>query len=557
MNFFTMSIFGTIIVTTLMILIYVYLYVLYRERYIGYWIVSWGFLLLRTVLFDSGMLDWMQSIAGFTIYQMLTFSALIVFIRSIHLFIDKPLVKWWLYSAIGTSLLTFIFTIMQLPMVYKLFPLAWFAGITGIWLSITFMRQAKLNRISKQILGSTFILWGLHSLDMPFLIDVAWFAPWGYFIDSILRLLIAMSTLLVYFEKARADLVSKEAQYRLLAENAIDIIYRYRLLPEAKFEYVSPAVFPITGYTPEEYYADAKLLFNLIHPDDSSQFYHFANKQSSTDAFPLTFRLIRKDQRMIWIEKTCVPIYANDGEIQVLEGNIRDITSRKHLEQVASRADRLNMVGEMAASVAHEIRNPMTTVRGYLQLLVSKKEFSHYQDRFELMIGELDRTNTIIREYLCLAKDKRSDLKCCCLNSIVKSLFPLMQADAIASAIDITHDLAEIPELYLDENEIRQLLLNLVRNGLEAMSSGGNLTIRTFMDKSKVVLSVSDQGSGVPEHILNNLGTPFLTTKDNGTGLGLPICYRIAHRHQADIKAETSAQGTTFFVRFSLPITPI
>ncbi|KYZ77973.1 PAS domain-containing sensor histidine kinase [Anaerosporomusa subterranea] len=557
MNFFTMSIFGTIIVTTLMILIFVYLYALYRERYIGYWIVSWGFLLLRTVLFDSGMLDWMQSIAWFTIYQMLTFSALIVFIWSIHLFIDKPLVKWWIYSGLGASLLTFIFTIIQLPIAYKLLPPAWFAGITGIWLSITFMRQLKLNRISKQILGSTFILWGLHSLDMPFLIDVAWFAPWGYFIDSILRLLIAMSTLLVYFEKTRADLVSKEAQYRLLAENSADIIYRYRLLPEAKFEYVSPAVFPITGYTPEEYYADAKLLFNLIHPDDSSQFYHFFNNKSSTDTFPLSFRLIRKDQRMIWIEQTCVPIYANDGKIQVLEGNIRDITSRKHLEQIASRVDRLNTVGEMAASVAHEIRNPMTTVRGYLQLLVSKKEFSHYQDRFELMIQELDRTNTIIREYLCLAKDKRSDLKCCCLNSIVKSLFPLMQADAIASAIDITHDLDEIPELYLDENEIRQLLLNLVRNGLEAMSSGGSLNIRTFMDKNKVILSVSDQGSGVPEHILNNLGTPFLTTKDNGTGLGLPMCYRIAHRHQADIKVETSFQGTTFFVGFSLPTAPI
>ncbi|MDF2500484.1 MAG: sasA 14 [Anaerosporomusa subterranea] len=557
MDFFTMAIFGATIGTILMILIYIYLYATYRERYIGYLIVSWGFLLLRTILFDSGMLDWMQSTAGFTIYQILTLNALILFIWGIHLIIDKPLVKWWIYSALGASLLSFVFTIMQLPIAYKLFPPAWLAGVTGIWLSITFMRQLKLNRMSKKILGFAYILWSIHSLDMPFLINVAWFAPWGYLIESILRLIVAIGTLLVYFEKTRADLVSKEAQYRLLAENSVDIIYRYRLLPEAKFEYVSPAVFPITGYTPEEHYADAKLLFNLIHPDDSSQFYLFFNNQSSADTFPLSFRLIRKDQRMIWIEQTCVPIYDSDGKIQVLEGNIRDITSRKHLEQIASRVDRLNTVGEMAASVAHEIRNPMTTVRGYLQLLVNKKEFSHYQDRFALMIQELDRTNTIIREYLCLAKDKRSDLKCCCLNSIVKSLFPLMQADAIASAIDITHDLAEIPELYLDENEIRQLLLNLVRNGLEAMSSGGSLNIRTFMDKNKVVLSVSDQGSGVPEHILNNLGTPFLTTKDNGTGLGLPMCYRIAHRHQADIKVETSVQGTTFFVRFSLPTAPI
>jgi PAS domain S-box-containing protein len=440
---------------------------------------------------------------------------------------------------------------MHLPFFYQLLPSTCFGGFTGIWLGVTFMRHLELNSISKFLLGYGFMLWGLHFLDMPFLIQVPWFLPWGYLIESFLRLIVALATLLVYFEKTRADLVNKESQYRLLAENAVDIIYRYRLLPTAKFEYISPSIFSSTGYTPEEYYADPNLLFNLIHPEDSSLFYHFINKPTQPDHIPHSFRLTRKDQNTIWIEQTCVPIYTNDGKLLALEGIIRDVTSRKDLEQIALRVDRLNTVGEMAASVAHEIRNPMTTVRGYLQLLTNKKEFSHYQDRFELMIGELDRTNTIIREYLCLAKDKRADLKSCCLNTIIKSLLPLIQADAIASSVAITHDLVEIPELQLDENEIRQLLLNLVRNGLEAMSSGGSLAIRTFMDKDKIVLSVSDQGSGIPEHILDNLGKPFLTTKDNGTGLGLPMCYRIAHKHQADIKVETSSQGTTFFVRFS------
>jgi PAS domain S-box-containing protein len=415
------------------------------------------------------------------------------------------------------------------------------------------MRHLELNSLSKFLLGYGFILWGIHFLDMPFLIEVPWFLPWGYLIESFLRLIVALATLLVYFEKTRADLVKKEAQYRLLAENAVDIIYRYRLLPTAKFEYISPSIFSSTGYTPEEYYTDATLLFRLIHPDDSAIFYHFITNPDQSNHFAHSFRLTRKDQNTIWIEQTCVPIYDKYSKLQALEGIIRDVTSRKSLEQIALRVDRLNTVGEMAASVAHEIRNPMTTVRGYLQLLMNKQEFSRYQDRFELMIGELDRTNTIIREYLYLAKDKRADLKSCSLNTIIKSLLPLIQADAIASAVAVTHTLAEIPELYLDENEIRQLLLNLVRNGLEAMPSGGSLDIRTFIKADKVVLSVSDQGAGIPEHILTNLGKPFLTTKDNGTGLGLPMCYRIAHRHQADIQVETSDHGTIFFVRFSLP----
>lgn len=552
MDYFTISIFSSIIGTALMILIYTYLYVVYRERYFGFWILSWLLLFLRNIFFDSGILDWMQSIVWFSCFQGITFGVLLIFVQGTYLFVGKPVNRRWLYAATTLFLLGYMFSIIHLPFVYRLLPCTIFGGITGIWLGITFMRHLQLNSISKLLLGYGFIFWGIHSLDMPFLIDKPCFLPWGYLIESFLRLFVAIATLLVYFEKMRSDLINKEALYRLLAENAVDSIYRYRLMPTPKLEYISPSIYSCTGYTPEEFYADANLLFSLIHPEDFTMFYHFIDNPARWDHFPHSFRLNRKDKNTIWVEQTCVPIYDNDSKLLALEGIIRDITYRKSLEQIALRADRLNTVGEMAASVAHEIRNPMTTVRGYLQLLMNKKEFSLYLDRFELMIQELDRTNSIIREYLCMAKEKRSNLKKCCLNSIIKSLMPLIQAEAIASASDVAHDLSKIPELQLDENEIRQLLLNLVRNGLEAMPTGGRLNICTFMDKSKVILAVSDKGPGIPDHILNNLGKPFLTTKDNGTGLGLPICYRIAQRHQADIQVKTSNQGTTFFIRFSI-----
>ncbi|SDD46803.1 Adaptive-response sensory-kinase SasA [Sporomusa acidovorans DSM 3132] len=535
-----------------MLLIYTYLYVVYRERYFGFWIVSCLLLFLRNILFDSGIFDWTQSIGWFSCFQVITFAFLLIFIKGTYLFAGKPLNRRWLYAAAGLFLLGCMFTIMHLPLVYRFLPCTIFGGIAGIWLGISFIRYAQLNTISRLLLGYGFIFWGVHSLDMPFLIDETWFLPWGYLIESFLRLFVAIATLLVYFEKTRLALIDKEALYRLLAENAVDSIYRYRLLPIPKFEYVSPSIYACTGYTPEEFYADANLLFKLTYPEDFTIFCQFINNPARLDHLPQSFRLTRKDKNTIWVEQTCVPIYDNDGKLLALEGIIRDITSRKSLEQIALRADRLNTVGEMAASVAHEIRNPMTTVRGYLQLLLNKREFSLYRDRFELMIQELDRTNSIIREYLCMAKEKRSDLKKCSLNRIIKSLLPLIQAEAIASAADVTHDLAEIPELQLDENEIRQLLLNLVRNGLEAMPTGGSLNICTFMEKDKVILAVNDKGHGIPDYILNNLGKPFLTTKDTGTGLGLPMCYRIAQRHQADIQVKTSNQGTTFFIRFSI-----
>lgn len=229
---------------------------------------------------------------------------------------------------------------------------------------------------------------------------------------------------------------------------------------------------------------------------------------------------------------------------------ITDITKRKQMEAAMSKLDRLNLVGEMAASLGHEIRNPMTTVRGYLQLFTDKKCYVEDKDAFELMIEELDRANAIISEFILLAKNKIVELKPENLNSIVIKLLPLIEANAKAQEKNIKIATENIPDLLLDEKEIRQLILNLVYNGLESMSSGGDITIRTYSENENVVLSIQDQGHGIKPEILEKLGTPFLTTKENGTGLGLAVCYGIAVRHNANINIKTSETGTSFLVSF-------
>jgi PAS domain S-box-containing protein len=239
-----------------------------------------------------------------------------------------------------------------------------------------------------------------------------------------------------------------------------------------------------------------------------------------------------------------------DGSFLVLKLGI-DITEQKHLRKEIARLDRLNLVGEMAAGIGHEIRNPMTTVRGFLQMLGEKDDCTKYKDYFELMIEELDRANSIISEFLSLAKNKAVEFKTQDLNRIVKVIMPLISADAMVTDKNIEVGLVDIPKLTLDEKEIRQLILNLVRNGFEAMSPGGTLTIKTFSEGDEVVLAVQDQGEGIGPDVLERIGTPFFTTKENGTGLGLAVCYSIAARHGAKITVDTgSTTGTTFYVRF-------
>ena len=229
-----------------------------------------------------------------------------------------------------------------------------------------------------------------------------------------------------------------------------------------------------------------------------------------------------------------------------------EIDRREVMEKEMARLDRLNLIGEMAAGIGHEIRNPMTTVRGFLQLMEGKDRYAQDREFLELMICELDRANSIITEYLSLAKNKVMALKEHNLNSIVENLFPLIQADAMVTEKNIIRDLGEIPTLLLDEKEIRQLILNLVRNGFEAMSPGARLIIKTFTDGEEVVLAVQDEGKGIELDVLDKIGTPFFTTKDTGTGLGLAVCYSIAARHKAIINVETAPTGTTFYVKFKI-----
>ena len=196
----------------------------------------------------------------------------------------------------------------------------------------------------------------------------------------------------------------------------------------------------------------------------------------------------------------------------------------------------------------------MTTVHGFLQLLGAKPTLLEYKDYFQLMIEELDRCNSIITEFLSLSRNTPIDLRRQNLNTILNKLLPMLHANALRNDQIIIVELGEIPNLELNEQEIRQVILNLARNGLESMSEGGVLTIRTYLEKDYIVITFCDQGSGIPEEVLENMGKPFLTTKENGTGLGLPVSYNIVYRHGGMIDIETGTSGTTFFIKLPVKI---
>lgn len=235
----------------------------------------------------------------------------------------------------------------------------------------------------------------------------------------------------------------------------------------------------------------------------------------------------------------------------------QEYKEREIINEKLNRLGRLNMVGQMAATMAHEIRNPLTTVRGYLQYFERKDCFSEYKDALQLMIEEIDRANAIISEYLSLAKNKSIDLKRANLTNILLSLKPLLENDANSAGHSVYFDLHDTADIIVDESEIKQMVINLVRNGWEAMTNRGQITITTCMHEDKVLLSVKDRGPGIPKHVIKKLGTPFFSTKEMGTGLGLAVCFHIVERHGALIHFEPTEQGTTVSVSFPVLVQKI
>lgn len=259
-----------------------------------------------------------------------------------------------------------------------------------------------------------------------------------------------------------------------------------------------------------------------------------------------------------WLSNA-LPLKNKEEQITGAIAICHDITEHEKLRKEMVRLDRLNIVGQMAASVAHEVRNPMTVARGYIQSL-SKKTGDTYRAQFSTIIEELDRANHIISDFLSLARDKYVERKKESLCKIIQDIMPMVESEALVRNVECDSRLDEqVPLLLLNSEEIKQLVLNLTMNALDAMEGikQGKLTIACAYNEAKgrVELKVTDTGCGMERSAQEKVFEPFYTTKKNGSGLGLSVCKSIVDRHGGFISVESEKnKGSVFVVSFPLEV---
>jgi two-component system, sporulation sensor kinase E len=237
----------------------------------------------------------------------------------------------------------------------------------------------------------------------------------------------------------------------------------------------------------------------------------------------------------------------------------KDVTEATKMQEQLRKSDRLTVIGELAAGIAHEIRNPMTALKGFIQLLEGsiKKEHAMY---YEVITSELARIDSIINEFLILSKPKVIRFQETDVSQIMKETLELLSAQAVLYNVQFDAKYGpHLPYLYCEPNQIKKVFINLIKNAIEAMPEGGKITITLKEDeKNHIIISIQDEGVGIPKDMIKRLGEPFYTSKERGTGLGLMVSYKIIDEHKGTIQVESEeGKGTTFYLELPLGIDSI
>jgi PAS domain S-box-containing protein len=239
---------------------------------------------------------------------------------------------------------------------------------------------------------------------------------------------------------------------------------------------------------------------------------------------------------------------------------IEDITEIKSLKQQATRNNRLATLGQIAAGTAHEIRNPLTSIQGFLQVIghsLIESGQQKEQGYIDIMLKEISRINTMVGEFLLLSKPHSIHLKTVDVMQVLGEILPIIENEAILYNIDIEidHHIPSQPIVVADEEMLKQVFLNLCKNAIEAMNHEGVVTIRLFLEATEhnLVIEVIDKGPGISSRVLKRIFEPFFTTKENGTGLGLPICQQIMREIGGHLKI-SSTKGNGTIVQVVLPM---
>ncbi|OIU71934.1 PAS domain S-box protein [Rossellomorea aquimaris] len=340
-----------------------------------------------------------------------------------------------------------------------------------------------------------------------------------------------------------------DEKYRLLAENSSDIINLHE--PDGSYIYISPSISSL-GFSPDELIG--RHPFDIIHPEDQQKIEELLTTlNEANNVIQVTYRVMGSEGDYSWFESVLKAIFdpVTRGILNVVSVS-RNIEERRMIEEQIKKSEKLAVIGQMAAAVAHEIRNPLTPIKGFLQLCDDKKQYN--EEYLKVVVKEINRMEEIITDFLYLAKPQgilRNSLN---IEELLKEVITIVETGIKTKNGVITMNAVEQNvSLYGCPNGMKQVFFNIIQNAIDAISVNGSIEIETAVEGNKFHILIKDDGEGIPQEVFKHLGEPFYSTKEKGTGLGLLISHKIIENHSGSIAYESNyGDGTT--VKISLPL---
>lgn len=311
---------------------------------------------------------------------------------------------------------------------------------------------------------------------------------------------------------------------------------------------VNPAAARLLGCSAEE--MTRRPFAALIHPQDRTEALNSFLETMKGKSARLELKMVHKEGHTVTVEVTNIPIIA-DHQIVGMYAVAQDITDRRKAEELLRNSDRLAVTGQLAAGLAHEIRNPLTALKGFVQLLQSSRQEN--KAYYPIMLTELERINFIVNEFLLLSRPLPANFQATDIRTVIDHVVMLLETQAILNKVRlVAENIENMPPVRCDENQMKQVLINVLKNAIESMPDGGEVLIRAETSHDSLTVRIADQGEGIPDEWISRIGQPFFTTKEKGTGLGLMVCRNIMEAHGGKLSiASRAGEGTT--VAIELP----
>jgi two-component system, sporulation sensor kinase A len=341
------------------------------------------------------------------------------------------------------------------------------------------------------------------------------------------------------------ELKKTREMYHLITENTTDMIKVFT--NDFTIIYASPSFEKVTGIS--NFDIIGKKVTDFILPEEMDSYSKMFQKLLATGEPQLVQKkLITANREVMYAEYNISPIYNENKEMESFVIVGRNITDRVKNDAALRNLDRLSIIGQLAAGVAHEIRNPLTSLKGFSKLLKTSNYKDKQEDYLSIIMDELDRIDMIVNEFMSLAKPQAVLIERENLHHILESTVNILHPQALLHNVQITMDYPN-EDIYLQcsPNQLKQVFVNFLKNAIESMPSGGNVHIHVGkVEKKRVIITFTDQGIGIGKDVMQYLGTPFYTTKDKGIGLGLTVSNKIIQEHNGTMKIESKlGKGTT------------